>query len=99
MHGNTLKTASGLKTRDFDDILREVEHTFDVHAARQPTSAASTSSSPARTSPSASAAPPASPRAISSKNYATACDPRLNYRQALEMAFRIAKRLAERRAP
>ena len=28
-----------------------------------------------------------------STNYATACDPRLNYRQALEMAFRIARRL------
>ena len=27
-------------------------------------------------------------------NYGTACDPRLNYRQALEMGFRIAKRLA-----
>ncbi|MGH7733649.1 MAG: 3-deoxy-7-phosphoheptulonate synthase class II, partial [Gemmatimonadales bacterium] len=31
MHGNTQVTPSGLKTRDFDDILREVELTFDVH--------------------------------------------------------------------
>ena len=27
------------------------------------------------------------------RNYASACDPRLNYRQTLEMGFRIAKRL------
>ena len=27
------------------------------------------------------------------RNYASLCDPRLNYRQALEMGFRIAKRL------
>ena len=27
------------------------------------------------------------------RNYASACDPRFNYRQALEMGFRIAKRL------
>ena len=34
------------------------------------------------------------------KRYATACDPRLNYRQSLEMGFRIAKRLAKHgRAP
>jgi 3-deoxy-7-phosphoheptulonate synthase len=34
-----------------------------------------------------------------SRNYATACDPRLNYRQALEMGFRIAKRLAAHPKP
>jgi 3-deoxy-7-phosphoheptulonate synthase len=28
------------------------------------------------------------------RNYASACDPRLNYRQSLEMAFRLAKRMA-----
>lgn len=30
------------------------------------------------------------------RNYETACDPRLNYRQALEMSFLIARRLAAR---
>jgi len=29
------------------------------------------------------------------RNYASACDPRLNYRQTLEMGFRIAKRLGK----
>ena len=31
MHGNTQVAPSGVKTRVFDDILREVELTFDVH--------------------------------------------------------------------
>ena len=33
------------------------------------------------------------------KNYASACDPRLNYRQALEVGFRIAKRLGQHTIP
>src|SRR5580693_1816845 len=33
MHGNTQVTPSGVKTRDFDAIVREVESTFDVHEA------------------------------------------------------------------
>ena len=92
MHGNTQATPSGVKTRDFDDILPEVEPTFDVHAAEARTSAASTSSSPARTSPSASAALRPHHDDLG-RRYASPCDPRLNYRQTLEMAFPIAKRL------
>ena len=33
MHGNTETTASGIKTRRFDDILSELERAFDIHAA------------------------------------------------------------------
>ncbi|MBL9111760.1 MAG: 3-deoxy-7-phosphoheptulonate synthase, partial [Myxococcales bacterium] len=33
------------------------------------------------------------------QNYASVCDPRLNYRQALEMAFLIARKLAKRARP
>ena len=45
MHGNTQVTQSGIKTRNFDDILREVEISFDVHEALGGrASAASTSS-------------------------------------------------------
>lgn len=31
MHGNTRSTTTGLKTRNFDDILAELLATFDVH--------------------------------------------------------------------
>ena len=33
MHGNTIKSATGYKTRPFDSVLREVREFFDVHAA------------------------------------------------------------------
>ena len=57
MHGNTFEAASGHKTRRFDDVLDEVKGFFEVHKEpRARTPAASTSSSPATTSPSAWAA-------------------------------------------
>src|SRR5450631_2586262 len=31
MHGNTQMTASGVKTRNFEDIISEVEQSFDIH--------------------------------------------------------------------
>ena len=33
MHGNTYESASGYKTRDFDDVVDEVEGFFEVHRA------------------------------------------------------------------
>ena len=33
MHGNTIKAATGYKTRPFDLILQEVEAFFDIHRA------------------------------------------------------------------
>ena len=53
--------------------------------------AASTSSSPARTSPSASAARTAVLEEQLTTRYETLCDPRLNARQSLDLAFRVAE--------
>ena len=73
---------------------RELEQAFEIHeAARLASSAACTSSSPARTSPSASAARAASPRPTSSAPTSRSVDPRLNYEQALEIAMLIGGRL------
>jgi 3-deoxy-7-phosphoheptulonate synthase len=94
MHGNTQATPGGLKTRDFDDILKEVETTFDVHegcgtylggvhfelTGEDVTECIGGASGVTLDD--------------LDRNYMSACDPRLNYRQALEMGFRIAKRLA-----
>lgn len=87
MHGNTKSLASGLKTRDFDDILKEIGLTFAIHRDRgsdlggvhfELTGDDVTECVGGGLS-----------EADLDKNYASACDPRLNYRQALEMAFRI----------
>jgi len=31
MHGNTIATQSGIKTRCFDDILSELDQAFEIH--------------------------------------------------------------------
>jgi 3-deoxy-7-phosphoheptulonate synthase len=95
MHGNTQNTPAGGKTRDFDDIVREVETTFDVHDA------CGTSLGGVHFEMTGEDVTECIGGAAGvtlddlDKNYASACDPRLNYRQALEMGFRIAKRLGK----
>jgi 3-deoxy-7-phosphoheptulonate synthase len=100
MHGNTQVTPSGVKTRDFDAILREVEATFDVHEA------CGTHLGGVHFEMTGDDVTECIGGAAGitvddlDKNYSSACDPRLNYRQALEMGFRIAKRLGSHpRAP
>ncbi len=93
MHGNTQVTRSGVKTRDFDAILSEVEATFDVHEA------CGTHLGGVHFEMTGDDVTECIGGAAGitvddlDRNYASACDPRLNYRQALEMGFRIAKRL------
>jgi 3-deoxy-7-phosphoheptulonate synthase len=35
MHGNTRVTSGGLKTRNFDEILSELDRAFDIHRANR----------------------------------------------------------------
>lgn len=97
MHGNTQMAPSGLKTRDFDDILREVELTFDVHeGCGTPLGGVHFEMTGEDVTECIGGAAGVTIDDLD-KNYASACDPRLNYRQALEMGFRIAKRLGSHR--
>jgi 3-deoxy-7-phosphoheptulonate synthase len=97
MHGNTQVTPAGVKTRDFDAILSEVEATFDVHEG------CGTHLGGVHFEMTGDDVTECIGGAAGitvddlDRNYATACDPRLNYRQALEMGFRIAKRLGKSR--
>ena len=96
MHGNTIKSASGYKTRPFDSVLREVQEFFGVHKAEgtvpggvhfEMTGADVTEST-------------GGVRAVTdedlSDRYHTACDPRLNASQSLELAFLVAEELSNR---
>jgi 3-deoxy-7-phosphoheptulonate synthase len=98
MHGNTIKAATGFKTRPFDLILREVEEFFAIHRA-EGTHAGGihiemTGSNVTECTGGA--------RAVSedqlSDRYHTHCDPRLNADQALELAFLVAELLKRERA-
>ena len=94
MHGNTFESPSGYKTRRFDDVIDEVRGFFEVHRALgHACRAACTSSSPATTSPSASAAPEKIDDADLATRYESVCDPRLNHQQSLELAFLVAEML------
>jgi 3-deoxy-7-phosphoheptulonate synthase len=95
MHGNTQSTASGLKTRDFDDIVREIETSFDVHAACGTHLGGVHFELTGEDVTECTGGAAGITEADLDKNYATMCDPRLNYRQALEMGLRIAKRMAK----
>jgi 3-deoxy-7-phosphoheptulonate synthase len=93
MHGNTQVAPSGVKTRDFNDILREVEQTFDVHeGCGTPLGGVHFEMTGEDVSECIGGAAGVTVGDLD-RNYSTACDPRLNYRQTLEMGFRIAKRL------
>jgi 3-deoxy-7-phosphoheptulonate synthase len=96
MHGNTVSTQSGLKTRSFDDILREVELSFDVHASLGTHLGGVHFELTGEDVTECLGGAAGITEKDLDKNYATKCDPRLNYRQALEMGFRIAKRMAAR---
>ncbi len=92
MHGNTTTTSSGVKTRDLGDILREIEASFDVlEAAGGHLGGVQFE----LTGEDVTECTGGGLREQDlDRNYASVCDPRLNYRQALEMAFCIARRLA-----
>jgi 3-deoxy-7-phosphoheptulonate synthase len=96
MHGNTYTTASGRKTRDFGDILRELEITMNAHrAAGTVFGGVHFELTGEDVTECTGGAAGLTERDLDT-NYATACDPRLNYRQALEMAFWVARRLRAR---
>lgn len=97
MHGNTFETANGYKTRAFSQVVDEMNGFFDVHEELGTGPEACTWSSPATTSPSASAGWRALAEADLPNRYETACDPRLNRNQSLELAFLIAERLTDGR--
>ncbi len=97
MHGNGQLTSGGIKTRDFHDILREIEISFDVHEA------AGTHLGGVHFELTGDDVTECIGGGLTEcdldRNYASACDPRLNYRQALEMAFRLSKRMAKAKRP
>jgi 3-deoxy-7-phosphoheptulonate synthase len=96
MHGNTIKSASGYKTRPFERVLAEVQEFFAVHreAGTIPGGVHFEMTGKDVTECTGGV------RAVSdedlSDRYHTVCDPRLNASQSLELAFLVAEELAGR---
>ncbi len=91
MHGNTYTAASGHKTRNFNDILQELQCFFEIHWAE--------GSVPGGvhfelTGDNVTECTGGGRNILDDQlklNYQTNCDPRLNAEQSLELAFHIAE--------
>jgi len=97
MHGNTIKSASGYKTRPFDAILNEVGRFFDVHQAEGTYAGGVHFEMTGEDVTECTGGAVAITDDGLSVRYHTACDPRLNASQSLELAFLVAQRLKEER--
>jgi 3-deoxy-7-phosphoheptulonate synthase len=93
MHGNTIKAASGYKTRPFNAILQEVERFFDVCRAEGAYPGGLHIEMTGKDVTECTGGAHGVKDADLSDRYHTHCDPRLNANQALELAFLVAQRL------
>ena len=98
MHGNTIKSSSGYKTRPFDSVLREVREFFAVHAAEGTVPGGVHFEMTGQDVTECTGGVRAVQDEDLSDRYHTACDPRLNASQSLELAFLVAEELSERRS-
>jgi 3-deoxy-7-phosphoheptulonate synthase len=97
MHGNTVKSASGYKTRAFERILKEVNTFFAVHRAEGTHAGGIHLELTGKNVTECLGGAQAITDEDLSSRYHTHCDPRLNASQALELAFQIAESLRTER--
>jgi 3-deoxy-7-phosphoheptulonate synthase len=97
MHGNTIKSTTGYKTRPFESVLREVQEFFGVHKAEGTIPGGVHFEMTGKDVTECTGGVRAVTDEDLSDRYHTACDPRLNASQALELAFLVAEELGERR--
>jgi 3-deoxy-7-phosphoheptulonate synthase len=96
MHGNTYEAPSGFKTRKFEDVLAEVEGFFAVHKqlGTHPGGIHIELTGDDVTE-CVGGGDQISHEDLATR-YETACDPRLNHTQSLELAFLVAEMLRDR---
>jgi 3-deoxy-7-phosphoheptulonate synthase len=97
MHGNTIKTASGIKTRPFDRILSEVRSFFAVHQGEGTYAGGVHFEMTGQDVTECIGGAQEIGELQLADRYQTQCDPRLNASQALELAFLIAEGLKNER--
>ena len=97
MHGNTVSTSAGYKTRDFPRILAEVRSFFAVHAAAGSYAGGVHFEMTGQDVTECTGGAQGLTEAGLQARYRSACDPRLNGSQSLELAFLVAEMLTARR--
>jgi 3-deoxy-7-phosphoheptulonate synthase len=93
MHGNTVQTAEGRKTRQFEHILSELEQAFDLHAEAGTILGGVHVELTGDNVTECTGGARGLGETDLGLSYRTFVDPRLNYEQALELAFRVAHRM------
>ena len=96
MHGNTREAASGHKTRSFDDIVDEVEGFFEVHRDLGTIPGGLHIELTGDDVTECVGGTGGVLEGNLGDRYETACDPRLNREQSLELAFLVADMLLTR---
>jgi 3-deoxy-7-phosphoheptulonate synthase len=97
MHGNSRALSNGRKTRPFDDVLVELQKSFEVHRAAGTVLAGVHFELTGEDVTECTGGALELAEADLATNYQTFCDPRLNYSQSMEMAFLISRFLREDR--
>jgi 3-deoxy-7-phosphoheptulonate synthase len=93
MHGNTITADGGRKTRRFDDILREIRGFFAVHHALGTwAGGVHVELTGAEVTECLGGAEAIAEHDLDA-NYTSMCDPRLNARQSLDLAFQVSELL------
>jgi 3-deoxy-7-phosphoheptulonate synthase len=94
MHGNTFEAPDGLKTRRFDDVIEEVRGFFEVHRALGTHPGGIHIELTGDDVTECLGGSGGISELTLPMRYQTACDPRLNHEQSLELAFLVAEMLA-----
>ncbi len=97
MHGNTIKSATGYKTRPFEAVLQEVREFFSIHNGEGTIPGGVHFEMTGQDVTECTGGVRAVSEEDLSDRYHTACDPRLNASQSLELAFLVAEELTARR--
>jgi len=97
MHGNTITSSNGYKTRVFGRILDELHSVFAIHDAEGSYAGGVHFELTGQNVTECIGGAQGVSEASLAERYLTHCDPRLNASQALELAFEIAEALKHRR--
>ncbi|CAA9357516.1 MAG: 2-keto-3-deoxy-D-arabino-heptulosonate-7-phosphate synthase II [uncultured Nocardioidaceae bacterium] len=98
MHGNTFEASSGYKTRRFEDVMEEVQGFFDVHRTLGTWPGGLHVELTGDNVTECVGGGESLLEADLVHAYESACDPRLNRVQSLELAFLVAEMLGEAQA-
>jgi 3-deoxy-7-phosphoheptulonate synthase len=95
MHGNTIKSSNGIKTRPFDQIIDELKQNIHIHKSEGSRIGGIHLEMTGQNVTECTGGLDDISEADLTDRYRTHCDPRLNANQAIELAFLIADELKQ----